>query len=365
MQVADTHVPVIIVGGGVIGLSIAFVIKKSFPHLDIALLDQGHFLGDHASGRNSGVLHAGLYYPEDSLKKQFCIRGRELWDEYSCLLDIPILKCGKYIMAKKSEGERFFELFHQAVNNGAEVELCDRKKVDELNQFSSLSQAFFSPDTSVIDPALVIKNLERACESVGVIISKRSEVLNVEFDGERHFADLGSESISSDWLINAAGVGAVELRKNYDLLDLEDFLVKGHYMKTHKPFYNKALLYPLPEEGLTGLGIHTCIDFDGSVKFGPDTLAVEKFDYHFNTYDEDRLREEITSLFKIDGKSLNQDFCGIRSKIHFEGELYSDFWIKTPEDHNIQGYVELCGIESPGLTSCWAIAEFIKEHLAF
>ena len=73
MNIADTHLPVIIIGGGVVGLSIAYAIKSSFPDLEIAILDQGHFLGDHASGRNSGVLHAGLYYPENSLKKKFCL----------------------------------------------------------------------------------------------------------------------------------------------------------------------------------------------------------------------------------------------------------------------------------------------------
>lgn len=351
-------IDVAIVGAGIIGLSIAKVLKFKFPNYDIALFDKMSYVGDHASGRNSGVLHAGLYYPKNSLKKKLCIEGQRQWVLWADELGIEIKKCGKYIVATLDDTENFLDLFEQAKSNGAEVELVEQKKLEEINKFVQADLAFFSSRTAVVDPSAVLKSLERTVVEKEVMLLLNHEVRNIKKQSDNFLLEVNDLEVESKYVINAAGAGAVAIRELLGLSGLRRELVKGHYLKTFSKFFNSSLLYPLPEKNLKGLGIHTCIDFDGTVKFGPDTVDCSEIDYKFDKEHEQSMKEKVSKAFKIDSNKLHADFVGIRSKLIKGGQSYSDFWIESP----LANYVELCGIESPGLTSAPAIANYILKY---
>jgi L-2-hydroxyglutarate oxidase LhgO len=351
-------VDILVVGAGIVGLAIAKVLRESFPHKEIVVIDKMAYLGEHASGRNSGVLHAGLYYPNNSLKKQLCLRGNELWREWASQINTTINPCGKYILATKDEQKAFEQLMQRARKNGAEVELVAERQLTEITPFSPASFAFFSPNTAVIDPSDTIKKLGQYVESLGVMLLLNHQLTEIKREDGGYSCWVNDFIVSSKVVINAAGAGSIKLRKQLGLKDLELRLVKGHYLKTFSTFYNQALLYRLPEKNLTGLGIHTCIDFDGTVKFGPDTQEVESVDYSLDEQYIERMKEQVVEKFSISQDKLHGDFAGIRTKIKLSGKLYSDFWIKSP----LPQYIELCGIESPGLTSAPAIAEYLHLH---
>lgn len=356
----NVSIDVSIIGAGVIGLSIAKVLKSKFPQYEIAVFEKMPFAGDHASGRNSGVLHAGLYYQRESLKKKLCLEGQALWQEWAKELSLEINHCGKYILARKEDEKRFFDLFEKAKNNGANVAIVSEKKIDELNQFVDADFAFFSSSTSVVDPSAIIKSLEQNVISSDVMLLYNHDVRRISKKRDGYLLELNELDVHSKYCINAAGAGAISIRKQLGLTNLTSELVKGHYLKTFSRFYSDSLLYPLPEDGLKGLGIHTCIDFDGTVKFGPDTENCDEINYNFTREYESMLKEEVSRSFKISKDKLHADFIGIRSKINNNGELFSDFWIESP----LENYIELCGIESPGFTSAPAIANYILKFFS-
>jgi (S)-2-hydroxyglutarate dehydrogenase len=139
-----TFIDVAIAGSGIIGLMNAYYLKKKYPEDNIVVFDQTPYPGEHSSGRNSGVLHAGLYYEENSLKHQFCIRGNKLWKELSKELNTPINNCGKYVIAKNDEEVQELEkLFKQAQANGVEVSWAKESEVKKLDDFCYVKKAFF------------------------------------------------------------------------------------------------------------------------------------------------------------------------------------------------------------------------------
>lgn len=352
-----TSIDVAIVGAGVIGLSIAKVLKTSFPHWEIALFDKMPHVGEHASGRNSGVLHAGLYYPQDSLKKRFCVEGLARWNEWAQDIGTEILHCGKFITAEKVDEKRLINLYQRALNSGVELRWASDEEIKSLKDFVKLDLAFFSTQTSVVDPSELLSRLQQRVESLGVHLLLQHEVLGIKQESSKYRLHFTEYDVQSKYLINAAGAGAISLRKLLGLKDLEDYWVKGAYLKTFKSFYHQSLIYTLPLENLKGLGVHTCIDFDGTVKFGPNAIDCHQIDYSLSEEEVASLKKEVLDKFKLSEADLHIDYSGIRSKIRFKGESFADFWIKTP----FTNYVELCGIESPGLTSAPAIAEYVKS----
>ncbi len=356
----ETAVDIAIIGAGVVGLSIALELKESYPEKDIVVFEQMPYVGEHASGRNSGVLHAGLYYQENSLKKKFCLAGRKLWPTFAKKLGVKILSCGKYIVAKQSEVEQFQALYQRAKENGADVTLVNKEKVQELNSFVDASLAFFSSNTAVVDAAEVLKALEIKFTSLGGMLLFNHSVNSVTRVKNYFDIKVNDYAVRTKLLINSAGIGAIKLRQTLVGDDLTLKLVKGCYVKSSLRFYNEALLYPLPEKNLKGLGVHTCIDLDGSVKFGPNAFDVSSLDYSISREQEKNLIDEVIAKFHIDETSLHADFAGIRTKIYHNSTLYDDFWIRSP----LPNYIELCGIESPGLTSAPAIAKEIASWVS-
>lgn len=356
----DNHIPLVILGGGIIGLTIANeLLENGFK--DFCILDQAQYLGDHSSGRNSGVMHAGLYYPKDSLKRKFCIEGLSLWKDFCKKHNLFHKNCGKYIFTTKENKSSLLELFERAKSNGVDVRLASNEEIRTISEFANAELAFFSPNTSVIDPSECISFFKNHLEKndIPILLNQNIEKLEVVDGG--FLIQVNGEEIHTEKLINACGLGAVDVREKLGLKNIQNKLVKGHYVRSQIPFFNNSLLYPIPLKNLKGLGVHTCIDSDGSIKFGPDAQDTDSVDYSLNSENIELLKNEVLQNFKITRDKLTEDYVGVRSKIIKDGELYTDFYIGDDSEHGIKNYIELLGIESPGFTSSLALAKFISN----
>lgn len=360
MKKNDYQIPYVIVGAGITGLQMAYqLIKSGIAGDDIAVFEQNIFPGEHSTSRNSGVLHAGLYYPKGSLKQTFCVEGNPIWSELSKELGFSLSPVGKYVVAtsKKEvfELEKLFEFASEKKVPGLEW-----RSGQEIKPFVHLEKAFFSKTTSIISVSEVIKSLSKFLYQKNVPVLLGQKVENIEKTLNGFELLVNGERIEASHVINCAGLFGIELRKTLGLIDLENYWVKGRYLRLNKKFFHDSLIYPLPTKELKGLGVHTSFDLDGVIRFGPDTYDVDKIDYSLDDSVIDQIYPAIAEVFKgIERKDLSVDYAGIRSKIKHNGELYTDFWLKSP----ISGYWECLGIESPGLTSSPAIAKHIISKI--
>ncbi len=359
------RIPIIIMGGGVLGLLTALAIKKQHPGLDLALFDQNPFWGEGATSRNSGVLHAGIYYPHQSLKHSLCMAGNELWRSLASEFEIPILECGKYIIASTKDDIKGWEkTFSQGIKNGVTgLREVSVDEVQKLKQYAHIEKAFFSPNTAVLDTSVAIQNIARYLHNKDIPLMLNNKVLDIQKINDGFQVKTEHETLECDFLINLAGAHAPDLRSQLlPTSNIESYWVKGHYLKLARPFYNESLIYPVPNKDLKGLGVHTSFGFDRQVRFGPNVEDTTDYDYQMNTRVIDQMFPAIEKIFKgIEKKDLQLDYCGIRSKIKINGELYPDFWIKNGKEWGMPGYFEALGIESPGLTASPAIANLLAS----
>ena len=353
-----------IIGGGILGLINAYQIKKKFPDKEVVLLEETSHFGDQSTARNSGVLHAGLYYPHNSLKKHHCIEGLKMWNDLSTELSIPIKKCGKFVFCSSiDEEKRFYDLLENAKRNGVVgLRAATEKEVQTISQYAKIHKAFFSSETGILDVPVAVKVFENECFNLGVHLLKNNKVESIS---SKLIIKTNREEFKAKYLINAAGLGAVDIRRMLQLEEFSNYFVKGRYLKLKKSFYNDSLLYPVPHKELKGLGVHTSFDFEGFVRFGPDTQEVDSLDYSLNGTDFEEMYQSIVAIFpEIKKEDLSLDYSGIRPKIKKEGNLYPDFFIGTPREHGIMGYYEFLGIESPGLTASPSLAKTLVKLIA-
>lgn len=341
-----------IVGGGIVGLSVAKNLIKKNPKASIVIFEKEKYLGDHTSGRNSGVLHASIYYEQGSLKHKKCLEGNFLWEDWARELNIPIKLCGKYIIAQSQRHQEDLEkVFTQAkLNSVPGIRRAKKEEIAKLGEQINLVDAIYSPRSGIIDLPIAMSNLRYHLESKDVITLLSTKIHTVTRDStnDGFFLYYGEEKIWCQNLINAAGLFGVDLRKQLELFDLENYWVKGNYLKTTQKKICDYLIYPTPEKNLKGLGVHLTLDMQEQMKFGPNTEDVKTIDYNVNENILERMIPQIQEIFKtIDTNKLSLDYAGIRPKLKFNGELYTDFWIKSP----LKNYHEFLGIESPGATA--------------
>lgn len=361
-----TQIDCVVVGGGIVGLLSARSLKIHYPHLEIALFEQEHFLGHHNTGRNSGVLHAGLYYPTNSQKHIHCLEGNRLWrEELSQSLEIPVKVTGKFIVGQKGEEEAFENLRNQALNNGVQLEEVSTESLAPIQDYVNCDFSFYSINSGIIDVTQAVYNIGKDLENRGVILLKnqRAELLGRNDRGHFEFS-VDNEIIKTHQLINCAGLEAINLRQKLGLEDFSLKLVKGNYLKTTQKFPLKSLVYPVPPKDLKGLGVHITFDYAGDFRFGPNTEDISKVNYEVNENLLEEMWPAIKRVFRnVDKEKLTPDYAGIRTKLYHKGEATQDFYLGSSNDHGIPGYYEFLGIESPGLTSAPSLAEFFAGKL--
>jgi len=347
------EIDVTIIGGGIVGLFTAWKLSEKYKNITICLFEKSEYLGDHSTGRNSGVLHAGLYYDYDSLKHRYCIAGNKFWNKFSSQFNVDIKQVGKYIFGNNEKDIE--ELYEKAVKNG--VTGLSRRPISEISSYVNSKFCFFSKTTSIINVPQAVKVLEKLfTNNDGIIVNSRKvdNILNLD----KFIIDFSDYQIKSSILINTAGHDAINIRNLLGLNNLSNLYVKGDYLATTQKLKYPCLLYPLPEKNLKGLGIHSNIGFDETTRFGPDTNIVQESLYNSNDENITLIKNDISKNFKnINLEKLHYDFSGIRSKIKLNGKEYNDFWISSP----ITNYIEACGIDSPGLTGAPAISEMILD----
>lgn len=347
----------IVIGGGIVGLCTAFYYKKKNPDHEIAVLEGSPFLGDGNTSRNSGVLHAGIYYNKGSNKHLLCKEGNSIWRKWAKEYGMPVTLCGKYVVASsQSEIDKLNALYAQAKSNEIEgVEWCS---ADELKEFVNIEKAFFSDTSGYIDVPSALKKLEILLLSEGVHILPNTYVESIVKVSNFFLVVTKEDTIKTMRVLNCSGHEGVRIRTCLDLTDLKDKFIKGSYLILNKKFYNKSLIYPVPLDGLFGLGVHTTIDSAGVVRFGPNTSEVSDYNYRTEEDTLEKMWPAISGLFSTIIKSdLALDYSGVRTKLIRNGEIYPDFWIDAP----LQGYAEAIGIESPGLTSAPAIGKLLSN----
>ena len=365
-------IEVCVIGAGVIGLAIAR--QLALTGRDVLVLERGPRYGEGVSSRNSEVIHAGIYYPEGSLKAELCVRGKSLLYEYCRSRNIGHNQLGKLIVAStKDEEDQLAGIRQKAEANGVDdLREISQRRLKEMEPALKARQALLSPSTGIVSAPELMTAMLADIESGDGTLATRASVISVECGGAGFIVKCLIEEQAYEFqcerLVNAAGLQAQQLARSIDGLNPSLIpplhLCKGNYFtyQGKSPFVH--LIYPVPERDGAGLGVHATIDLGGQIKFGPDVEYVESENYSVS---DERLAKGVQAIRRyfpaLDANRLVAGYAGIRPKLQGPGEPVRDFIIQAEEVHHVPGLVNLFGIESPGLTSSMAIAETVAAQL--
>lgn len=360
-----------IIGAGVIGLATAYKLGLQFPTASILLVENHNQFGQETSSRNSEVIHAGIYYPPKSLKAELCRQGKEQIYDFCKKYSVPHKAIGKLIIAsQQDELTQLENLYINANTNGVELTLLNRAQCQNLEPKVNAHSALYSATTGIIDSHAFMHTLLTLAEQQGLLFSPNTQYIRAEkqahgFLLEFNTADGPFKCLTNN-LINCAGLFAPQVANHIDALD-PNVIPQHHYCRGHYYSYTgKApfshLIYPLPNKNTSGLGIHATLDLSGQVRFGPDTQYIDEIDYSFPKNGVPPLKDMFTDSIQryfpeLDKERLQPSYSGIRPKLSGINEPAQDFVIQDQQDHQVDGLVNLFGMESPGLTSSLAIAD--------
>ncbi len=359
----------LVIGAGVVGLAIAR--QLAAKGLEVAVFERENTVGSGVSSRNSGVIHAGLYYPTNSLKARLCVRGRELLYDYCQKKNIPHARLGKILVACSEQQEQKLEaIARQAKTNGVlDLVRLTPREVNDLEPEIRCSAAYYSPSTGILDVHELMGALTADVENYGGYILLNTEFVSAtptDFGFEILYKDPKDARISSRYLINAAGLSSTSVAQQIQTLESKHiptaYMARGTYFKLNRRHNFRHLVYPMPDEA--GLGIHLTLDLNGGAKFGPDVEWLNEQDYTPDPTRAPQFYEAIREFWpSLPDGSLTPDYCGIRPKISGPGEPAADFVIQSKQTHDITGLVNLFGIESPGVTCSLALAANVEDSL--
>ena len=351
-----------------VGLAVARALALSGR--EVMVLEAANGIGTGTSSRNSEVIHAGIYYPQGSLKAQLCVQGKQLLYDYCTQRGIGHSRCGKLIVATSADQVAQLQgIIAKAAANGVhDLVLLSREQAQAIEPQLECVAAIHSPSTGIVDSHALMLSLQGDIENSGGFV-----VLNTAVD---HLicAPAAIQVIASDGttleantVINAAGLNAPLLAQRITGLDAKHvpptFWAKGNYftLSGKSPF--SRLIYPVPEAA--GLGVHLTIDLGGQAKFGPDVEWVTSpDDLVVDASRGDAFYAEVRKYWPgLKDNALQPSYAGIRPKLQGPGQAAGDFVIQGPADHGVAGLVNLFGIESPGLTSSLAIGEVVSQML--
>ena len=358
-----------VIGAGVVGLAIAR--ELALAGREVIILEAEEAIGTHTSSRNSEVIHAGIYYPKGSLKARFCVEGKQLLYAYCQARDIAHRRVGKVIIATdESERAAVGGYIDKAAANGVnDLRWLAAPELAEMEPALRGVAGVFSPSTGIIDSHALMLSLQGDAENAGAIIVYKSPVLSGRVSA--HGIELkvgGAEplSILCQSIVNSAGLSAPDVARSISGLSAEcippAYYAKAHYytLSGRSPFNH--LVYPVAHTAF--LGVHVTLDLGGQARFGPDLDWVHGIDYSFDPSREPLFYEAIRRYWPdLQDGQLQPGYTGIRPKISGPKEAAADFRIDGPAEHGVAGLVNLFGIESPGLTSCLAIARHVASKL--
>ena len=358
-----------VIGAGVVGLATARALALA-GH-EVVILEAEDAIGTHTSSRNSEVIHAGIYYPKDSLKARACVAGRQRLYEYCATHGVPHRRCGKLIVATNdAQVSELKGIQNKARENGVD-DVVEIPATQAMRMEPALYcvAALHSPSTGIIDShALMLAYLGDA-EAAGSMLALKSPLERVAIlQGGFELQVGGSEGtrIKAQLLVNSAGLRAPSVARLIEGFPPEkippELYAKGNYYSLTGPPPFSRLIYPVPEPG--GLGVHVTLDLAGQARFGPDVEWVNNINYEVDPRRAERFYAAIRRYWPtLPNDALSPGYAGIRPKISGPHETAADFSIQGPAEHGVAGLVNLFGIESPGLTASLALADDVVRLL--
>jgi L-2-hydroxyglutarate oxidase LhgO len=363
------RVDCVVIGAGVVGLAVARAL--ALEGREVLVLEAEAAIGTGTSSRNSEVIHAGIYYPQGSLKARLCVAGRDALYAFCDSHGVPYRRCGKLIVATdESQLPGLLALQeHGAANGVDDLHRLDGDEVKALEPQLNAIAGLLSPSTGIVDSHALMLALQGDAEAAGALLALRAPVEAIEVTDAGLRVDVGGDEpmiLLATTVINCAGHAAPVIAARTRGLAAESvpprYFAKGSYfsLATATPF--RHLVYPLPEPG--GLGVHLTLDLGGQARFGPDVQWVESLNYQLDARRAEGFYAAIRRYWPAmpDG-ALQPAYTGVRPKISGPGEPAADFRIDGPAQHGIAGLVNLFGIESPGLTAALAIADEVRQRL--
>ena len=360
---------ILVIGGGVVGLACAHMLAAR-GH-DVVVVERNGLLGSETSSRNSEVIHAGIYYPVDSLKTRLCIEGRARLVAFCERENVPYRLCGKLIVACTDEERGALDTIEtRAAAAGPAVPLqrWTASQVHDRAPAVRAVEALWSAGTGIVDGHAFMHRLRVRAEAHGALVlvghrviaaSRSTGGYEVELAVDGH----GTETHAFDCVINAAGHGANHVASLIGLQTPRQIAVKGNYFSIAGPAPADTLVYPVPRPNLVGLGTHLTIDLAGRGRLGPDVQLDADADNH--TVDTSRaaafLKAARHFLPALPDNALTPDYSGFRPKL--ATDRFADFHIAEEAARDRPGWVNLLGIESPGLTASLAIADRVRALL--
>ena len=354
----------IIIGGGIVGLAIAHSLSKDFNN--ILIVDKESTFGQHISSRNSEVIHSGLYYEPGSLKAKLCFDGNHMMYDFCDSHSIPYNNCGKLIIAHyESEIIKLQKLLSYGHTNGlSNLYIITKDEIQKKEPLINCLAALSVPSSGIVDSHSVMKKLESLINARGSSIVYNMEVTDINKIDNMYrlsFSNINYHA-ESKIIINAAGLWSTSISNMLGITDYKIHYCKGDYYSTSL-FKGKinSLIYPLPTKN--SLGIHLVLKLDGSIQFGPNAYYTNELDYTITENHKDIFLNHINQFLKIDKNSLRPDFSGLRPKLQGPNDTSKDFIIINEYAKGYKNFINLIGIDSPGLTSCLAIGEYVRGLL--
>jgi L-2-hydroxyglutarate oxidase LhgO len=361
------RVDCVVVGAGVVGIAVARALAQAGR--EVIVLEAAEGIGTETSSRNSEVIHAGIYYPKDSLMARFCVQGRRELYAFCAERGVPFNNCGKLIVATDAdEAERLAGIKTRAEANGVErMRLLTADEARAMEPDLHCTAALHSPATGVIDSHAYMLALQGEAEHAGAVFVFHSPVTGgkVVADGvEIRVGGAEPMELGCNLLVNSAGLHAPALARSIAGMPSQlipgAYYAKGNYftLTGRSPF--ARLIYPVPVPG--GLGVHLTIDLGGQARFGPDVEWIDSIDYAVDPRRADGFYAAVRRYWPdLKDGALQPGYSGIRPKIVPRGAPAQDFVVQGPQVHGISGLVHLFGIESPGLTAAVALADYVRE----
>ena len=362
----------LVIGAGVVGLAIARAMARSGREVVVA--EAGAGIGQGISSRNSEVIHAGIYYPQGSLKARFCVAGKKALYEFCAAFGVGHRNCGKIIVATTAEQKTQLEgIAERAARNGVDdITQLSRGDLRALEPALTGVAGLLSPSTGIIDTHGLMLALQGDMEAHGASLALASPALAGRRKGALIEVDIGGDaaaSVTAATVVLACGLSAPALARRFAGVRQHRlpsaYFAKGNYFSLARRAPFSRLIYPAPEPG--GLGVHLTLDMAGRARFGPDVewldvRSADKIDYRV---DQERAQKFYAAIRRYwpdlrDGE-LAADYSGVRPKIVPAGSPDADFTILDHAEDGMPGLVGLYGIESPGLTSALAIGDHVAD----
>jgi L-2-hydroxyglutarate oxidase LhgO len=364
-------VDAIIIGAGVVGLAIAT--KLSHKLKNVLIIDKNASFGEETSSRNSEVIHAGIYYPQHSLKAKLCVQGKDMLYQYCKERSIPHQRLGKLLLAHGEAEEQCLAktIKQAALNNVNDLVWLTEGEIKKSNPELHATAALLSPSTGIIDAHSYMQALLAEIESNNGQFVGKTTFVKADKDNCEFVVTLNSQDeimkLHCDYLINSGGLHSTNVAENINDLAKPHIptlhYCRGHYFSYQGKSPFTQLIYPVPEAH--GLGIHASLDIGGQLKFGPDTQYINDIDYEVS----DDLKAKFVAAIQryypsLDTERLQPAYSGIRPKLEGPKDGFKDFIIQNEKVHGLKGLINLFGIDSPGLTSSLAIADYVSESLS-